>query len=242
MPDTSEELLVYRYKQGVKLISPEKARNILPHNYMGHTVGSLLNLPICAYFDDPEIIVQNMNELNAEAGGFESVQNSLGKTLFDVFTAKTAQIIVDNDKEVIRSQKIQIVEEEAYRKDDLFYQALSIKFPWYNSENKVVGLFGFSIMLGKQPLAESLALITKLGLLNYKSDHILPGSTFCDSYLSKRESQCLHYYVQGKTAKEIGKALQLSPRTVENYIQNIKTKLNIWTKAELIHFYNQRTN
>lgn len=54
--------------------------------------------------------------------------------------------------------------------------------------------------------------------------------------LSKREIECLKLYVQGNTAKEISLILGLSRRSIENYIYNIKGKLGVSTKVDLIHF------
>ncbi len=58
---------------------------------------------------------------------------------------------------------------------------------------------------------------------------------YCEqaSLLSKRERQCLKCLLENKTAKETASLLDLSQRTVESYYENIKTKLNCWTKKEL---------
>jgi len=52
--------------------------------------------------------------------------------------------------------------------------------------------------------------------------------------LTARENQCAYYLLDGMTAKEIGKELELSPRTIESYIDNIKCKLLCKNKAQLI--------
>jgi len=52
--------------------------------------------------------------------------------------------------------------------------------------------------------------------------------------LTTREHQCAHYLLNGMTAKEIGKQLDLSPRTIESYIENIKFKLCCRNKVQLI--------
>lgn len=53
------------------------------------------------------------------------------------------------------------------------------------------------------------------------------------SRLSKRERECLKLILQGKTAKETGAALKLSPRTIESYFENIKKKFKCFNKGDL---------
>ena len=52
--------------------------------------------------------------------------------------------------------------------------------------------------------------------------------------LSKRESECAYYLTRGMTMKLVAKAMGLSPRTVEFYIENMKDKLRCNTKPDLI--------
>jgi DNA-binding CsgD family transcriptional regulator len=53
------------------------------------------------------------------------------------------------------------------------------------------------------------------------------------SKLTPREKECLILCLKGKTAKESGKVLQISFRTVEEYINNLKVKLGCRHKREL---------
>lgn len=55
--------------------------------------------------------------------------------------------------------------------------------------------------------------------------------------LSAREIQCLRWYVQGKTADEIGQILAISSRTVEAHISKVKTKLNCYKQSALAYKY-----
>lgn len=52
--------------------------------------------------------------------------------------------------------------------------------------------------------------------------------------LTKRELDCAYHLVLGKTYKEIAAIFELSPRTIEEYTNNIKRKMNCKNKAELI--------
>lgn len=57
--------------------------------------------------------------------------------------------------------------------------------------------------------------------------------------LSKREKDCLKYYLQGMSSRQIGAELELSYRTVEYYIEHVKNKLGCNRKSELISILNE---
>lgn len=52
--------------------------------------------------------------------------------------------------------------------------------------------------------------------------------------ISKREFDCLKLIIKSHSFKEIGKILNISPRTVETYINNLKYKLGCETRAQVI--------
>ena len=61
--------------------------------------------------------------------------------------------------------------------------------------------------------------------------------TFCPEkklYLTQREADCIYFLAQGHTIKDTATELDLSPRTVEFYLQRIKIKFNQKTKKELL--------
>lgn len=52
--------------------------------------------------------------------------------------------------------------------------------------------------------------------------------------LSQREAEVARLVLQGMTMKQIGEGLFISPRTVETHIDNIKAKVDVNKKADLI--------
>ena len=56
--------------------------------------------------------------------------------------------------------------------------------------------------------------------------------------LTKRETECLYYLTKGETIKEIAIHLHLSPRTVEDYLNNIKSKTGCSRRSELCQLVN----
>lgn len=53
-------------------------------------------------------------------------------------------------------------------------------------------------------------------------------------HLSKRELQCLQLSIRGKSARQAAIEMGISQRTVEEYLNNIKRKMGVKTKAEMI--------
>ena len=60
------------------------------------------------------------------------------------------------------------------------------------------------------------------------------GKHYGDLYLTRREAECMVQLMRGKTVPQTAKLLQLSSRTVEFYVKNIKIKLKCRTKSELL--------
>ena len=52
--------------------------------------------------------------------------------------------------------------------------------------------------------------------------------------LSLREEQCVRYLLEGMSNKQIAWQLQLSTRTIEFYLDNVKSKLSCKNKTQLI--------
>lgn len=65
------------------------------------------------------------------------------------------------------------------------------------------------------------------------------GGNFCGKYLSKREAECLFYFSQGRSMKEIANHIGLTPKTIETYVNNIKNKIGCHTKGELISMFSK---
>ncbi|MGD9108980.1 MAG: helix-turn-helix transcriptional regulator [Gammaproteobacteria bacterium] len=54
------------------------------------------------------------------------------------------------------------------------------------------------------------------------------------SKLTKREGECICYILRGMTTKQMADMMELSPRTVEGYMLNIRNKLDCKNRYEII--------
>jgi DNA-binding CsgD family transcriptional regulator len=53
-------------------------------------------------------------------------------------------------------------------------------------------------------------------------------------YFTRRELDCVKELIRGKTIKMIARTLDVSPRTIEHHLENIRSKACCNTKSELV--------
>ena len=70
-----------------------------------------------------------------------------------------------------------------------------------------------------------------------KRDKLIAEARERYAQLSERQREVLDFIVAGLTNKEIGRALDLSPRTVETHRANLFAKLQAESLAQLIRHY-----
>ncbi len=229
----SKEWCVYRYANGIKLLQPDEE-----HYSESLSLERILQADFPVYLEDTNHFSIQSNEATAQACGFESLNDFIGKCPFRNFRENTIYEKLQNHRNVINNNILMIAEESALLDDGQILSTLSIRMPWYSVENKIIGLFGCSIVLGVNSLADSLKNIACFGLLNGTnySKQIRPniGSVIDTIYFSRRELDCLELTIKGKPAKQVAYDLKLSQRTVEEYLDNIKAKMKVTSKAAMI--------
>ena len=229
------ELQIYRFKQGIKLINPEK-KNLTLIQSSPLSLADIFKLPLSIYFLDCESKLQNCNIELLKASKVNSLRDVYEKSVFDIYKNTDCLEVIRNDQKVISGQKKLFFDEQLSIQNELPLDAISIKLPWYNEANEIIGVAGFSAIIGQYSLAKSLSLITNLGILDQgnKLPTYTPGLQLGSIYLTKRETEVFHYMFRGKSSRLIAEALAISERTVHTHIENIKNKMGVSNKAELI--------
>jgi DNA-binding CsgD family transcriptional regulator len=103
------------------------------------------------------------------------------------------------------------------------------KFSQEIKENDPSKLISTRVKITESSLVEKQkvkSLFNNLNINSYKLDDKVS--------LSKREFECLFYLVQGRTMKEIARFMNLSFRTIEFHLNNVKRKLNCNKKSQVI--------
>jgi len=106
-------------------------------------------------------------------------------------------------------------------------------FVWFEKEARGsierLGKIDLVPLLGKRFSQSSVDLLG-----NEQRHALFEMMGIVDPKLSHRERVCLLLYVKGMSARAIGEQLGLSMRTVEYYLENIKGKMGIFSRAELV--------
>lgn len=103
------------------------------------------NIPINIYYKDKKSRFVLSNSSTAKKMGLESVNELLGKSDYDFFDSKHADIARENELEIMRSRQpqINVIQCETWEgKEDTW--AETSKLPWLDHKGKVQGTFGIS--------------------------------------------------------------------------------------------------
>ena len=195
----------------------------------------LFALPYSVYLLDKYGATVSINPIGANICGFQTPDHAIGKTIFDVSSGAGAKDLLHNCESVLQQESVKLFDEFNTRLDGRLLHFLSIKYPCYDAAQQLQGTLGVSIVIGEHPLAVAIMHLTQLGLLpeNTPANQVI-SLKLGNVSLTPREQECLEYTVKGYTAKQIAKQLALSPRTVEEYLNQIKIKLGVGSKQELI--------
>lgn len=233
--DEQNKLFINTYRNGFKLIKAnEKCRSKISSKFL---IQNVLDLPFNVYFTSEDCILHSVNQPLADLLN-TNIDTVVGKNIFDLAGEESGSAALKNNIEVMTSNKKIIFEEDILLNDGSNQQqCLTIKFPWYDDYNKIIGIFGCSVVYGMHDLTKSLNILTQLGFLNpdiFTSQNNVIGSYICDVFLTKREIACMRLYIYGKSISNIAMELQISPKTIELYIHNILIKLNVFSRDSLM--------
>lgn len=236
--DTSNELLLQKHTNGIKLIRPKEyseKSNIIT------SISKLIELPFNFFILDSMHNTKKVNTEYVETYGFSSEKDALIKTNKSLFSKRTSNFLIKENLNVLQNKQSNLFEANIRFSNKASYPILSKRLPIFNCENQIIGLLGFTCVMGKHGIPDFINFLNEYCFLGSLANHKnscheqLPGKIIDHIYLTERQKQVLHYIIRGKSSKEIGKALGLSYRTIQHYLDNIKLKFNVSTQADLIN-------
>ncbi|MBI2785430.1 MAG: helix-turn-helix transcriptional regulator [Legionella longbeachae] len=235
----TNNLHIKRHLSGIKLLQPdEKEAN------NENSLTKIMNFPVSVILLDHSSKILWINNQNASTLGFDSTHAALGKTIVCAYKDQSALFSLQHDHDVLKTRQLIIKEESCERVDNKAFHAITAKMPWYDQDDKIIGLAGYSLAVGldnNKSIKDTLQSFLNLNLFE-NSHSTFPVSTLNNISFTKRELDLINYIVKGKTAREMSVIMNLSHRTIESYIECIKAKTGINKKSHLIEYFINGSN
>ncbi len=231
----SEELIIYVRPRGVKLVRSDQVHQT--HDDPLFSLRKFFSMPFNTYIMDKD---SKCIYFNASARRTIGRDQIFGQTVFDYNHNPNAALKVrNNDVEVLTKPKLHYFIENHVNKDGSMSQFLSFKAPLLDDKNQIIGIIGCSTIINPHSLPHYIYQMSKImGLIDENIirsfNKISQVIKISNARLSKQDIVVLQHLVRGKSAKQIATLIHRSQRTIEQRLEQIKNKLGIDTRAELV--------
>lgn len=168
-----------------------------------------------------------------------SKKDVIGYTDYDLPWASLTELYQQHDRDAMQKNQSDVLEPVKIAQSTII-SSRTLKLPIADSSGEVIGVFGqMDVLAINSSLSKALSTLIAVDKRKAAQTHQAPKNYQCDSYdknlqLTPRETECLFLLIRGKSAKEIARFLKISPRTVEVYIENIKLKMNISSRSQIV--------
>lgn len=173
-------------------------------------VDSFVSIPI--YWENTDSIVLGANKCVIDSLKFPSLISYAGKSVYELYPTAMADHIKQHNDEVIRTEQVMCQEESIINNNGELKHYLAFKGPLYDDCKNVIGLVGTSIDITHQK--EASKIFTQLVPKHQNTQNNIK--------ISNRELDCLKLLKEGLSSKQIAVILDISKRTVEQYIDTAK--------------------
>lgn len=189
------------------------------------------SIPGPIYWKNKNGIYLGVNRFALEASGLKTFSNFVGKTDQDLWPRFACEII-ENDHKVMQTG--QTIEEEgaiSLPNGEIKYYT-AVKIPLRDDKNNIIGIIGnyvdtTNIVASMKKVSNTVERITQLASNHQSAQNRVK--------MSNRELDCLRLLKEGLSSKQIAVILNISKRTVEQYIDTAKNKLDCKNSVELIY-------
>lgn len=154
-----------------------------------------------------------------------------------IINPQQAELYRLDDEKVLRGETIDI-NNPAFFKDLGSVQVAGKMLPLKNLNNEIIGILGTTTLIlsiATKPFYQAMTLLNANTIPLIVNKKFYAVNTAAGAIrISKREVECILFLFKCMTSDAIANCLQLSQRSVESYFVNIKNKLNVKHKNEII--------
>lgn len=209
---------------------------------INNDLDELANMMPTVYFlkKDLNSICTDISSNFAHSLGFKNKFAIQGKTDFELpcKASDLAHIFQREDKLTLESKALkQFITIGKYTEGCKVI--LATKNVLYGKNKNITGLFCYGQDISHThthfiKFLHQTSHITDVKQTSFIMDKNFATTTHHNIQLTNRESETLFLLMRGKTVKEVASYLQLSFRTVEQYVEQLRNKFNCKSKSELI--------
>ncbi len=212
------------------------------NNNLANFEDLIQQLPVPVALLDLNSRINCSNDYSAKIFGYQKKSQliGIGAPQMRCPAVKFADTFINQDRQVIATGAgLTILDIHTYA-HDMHKQLLTNKIP-YIKNGEIVGTTYYATEIHSKTLSQLCStLITSDKQYYHKKKgtdrSYIFGTILGEKTLSKREKDCVFYLLRGKTAKETSKSMDISFRTVETHIQNIKNKLGCDNRSDIIEY------
>ena len=220
-----------------KAAATEKKRTLKKYNI---DVENLIKLPgrVNVYWKDEQFNYLGCNDVMAELLSYPTRNYIVGTNDYDFPINSSPSLYQVADAITMKSGTTKQFYDAVSTAEREIIQ-LTIKSPLRDRNDKIIGIFGISYFLTEQ-IRQRKHRLKKTLEPAFNQDYYSSARKYLFEHLlkklniSRRQGECLYYLVRGMTLKRIGRKLNLSPRTVESYLEILADKFDCSGKSELI--------
>ncbi len=201
----------------------------------------LAQLPGLVFYKNTDLIYTASTSYAARLCGFKDADQFCGHNDFELRCAASESAIEfrnEDNKVIAQEKEISCLQIHQFADGNIHIFLLK-KAPLRNATDKIIGVCSIGNEVSNPAIGQAIFKLLSLGNPNYEHKdftnvnfEVNANDTF--NQLSNRESELIFYFMRGFTNKEIGLFMNLSPRTVESYLETIKSKFKCSTKNELL--------
>jgi len=185
----------------------------------------IANTPGYVFYKDSELCYMGGNLNFIKLADLRSEKELIGKTDYDIPWKQFAEKYRDDDLKAINGATVENIE-FAQGTEKSLVKVYTRKQPIIFKDT-IVGVVGYARPIDMLTQDADLESFKPIQLDKNDIKQYFSG-------LSVREAQCIFYVIRGHSMTSIAEILSLSPRTVEDHINNIKNKLGAKNRRELI--------
>ncbi len=187
------------------------------------------SLPSYLFWKDNQLTYQGGNEWFLKAIGLKSGNELIGKTDFDFPWAEEAEQYIDTDLRILEGQSILNHVEKRWHINGTRHILIN-KLPLKSAENEIIGIIAMHRDITNSSL--TMPPINTPELSENELYALL--NEISGVHLTRREIECLSLWLSGDSLKLSADCLCISQKSIEFYRSNIKDKLGVHHKFQLI--------